>query len=143
YEEIDSVLQGRDGTPADIQNLPFTRAIILETMRLYPPVWMIARKIVVPYELRGYSLPVGSEIFVSPYIVHRDPRHYSSPLQFKPERWLDSSLDGIHKFAFFPFGGGPRGCVGAHLATPEMMMIMASIGQKWNLQLKDNKHIDP
>jgi cytochrome P450 len=143
HEEIDSILQGRDVTAADIQNLQFTRAIILETMRLYPPVWMIARKIVVPYELRGYALPVGSEIFVSPYIVHRDPRHYSSPLQFKPERWLDSSLDGIHKFAFFPFGGGARGCIGAHLANPEMIMIMASIGQKWNLQLKDYRHIDP
>jgi cytochrome P450 len=143
HQEVDQLLRGREPQLDDLPALRFARSVISEAMRLYPPVWMIARKILEPYPLDTYTLPAGAEIFMSPYIIQRDPRNFGDPLAFNPARWLDVAEQEVPKFHYFPFGGGPRGCMGEHFAWMEMILSLASIAQRWELHLEHEGEIKP
>jgi cytochrome P450/SAM-dependent methyltransferase len=133
--ELDSVLGGRLPTAEDLPRLPYTEAVIKESWRLYPPSWTISRVTTQDYELAGERIPVGSALMVSQWIIHRNPDLYEDPTAFKPERWIDGSTAELPKYAFFPFGGGPRKCVGEGFARTEAILIMATIGSRWSMRL--------
>jgi cytochrome P450 len=123
--EIDAVIG--DATPRyeHVRNLPYTAAVFEEALRLYPPVWVFARRATEDVDLLGYRIPQGSTVVVSPYVTHRNPRYFVDPLEFKPDRWLDS--DRPPKLAYFPFGGGARGCIGEPFARLEAVLTLATI----------------
>jgi cytochrome P450 len=133
--EIDSVLNGRAATPEDVPKLVYTRQVINETMRLHPPAYALARTVAQPFELDGYLLPKRARIVVPIFAVHRDARWYQEPQQFQPERWTEEFDRERHKYAFFPFGGGPRFCIGSNFAMMEANLLLASIAQRFEWKL--------
>lgn len=134
-----------DGSPTrdDVANLPYTRAVIAESMRLYPPIWVISRTIIEPYSCGGYTLPAGAEIFVSPYSMHRDPRYFPDPYEFNPDRWLNNQQESRHEYTYLPFGAGARRCIGERMAWPEMILTVATVMQNWDLTLENKKDVAP
>ncbi len=127
--EVDEVLDGRDATVADVARLPYTDAVVRETMRLYPPAYTIGREALETCQLRGYEIPRGAQVLTPMWVVHRDPRWWDEPERFAPERWLDGLATRLHRFAYFPFGGGPRICVGNHFAMQEGILVLATLVQ--------------
>jgi cytochrome P450 len=129
--EIDSVVG--DATPRyeHVRDLPYTAAVFEETLRLYPPVWAFGRRATEDLELLGYRIPQGSTVVMSPYVTHRNPRYFADPLAFKPERWLEGEKPP--KLAYFPFGGGGRGCVGEPFARLEAVLTLATIFSRLRL----------
>jgi cytochrome P450 len=125
--ELDQVLGGRPAALADLPKLPFTDAVMRETLRLYPPAYAIGREVLRPFEIGGYRLPAGGQIVMSPYAMHRDRRFFEAPERFAPERWLTPSDPPLPRFAYFPFGGGPRVCIGNHFAMMEIVLVLASL----------------
>jgi cytochrome P450 len=118
-------------TAADLPRLPLLKMILEESMRLYPPAWLIARSVIGADEIDGYEIPAGSLAFVSPYVVHRHPRLWRDPEGFDPQRFTDAPPRG----AYFPFGGGPRQCIGNGFAMMEAQLVLATIAQKVSLEL--------
>jgi cytochrome P450 len=113
-------------------------------MRLYPPVWLLTiRTSDEPLELNGYTIDPGSWIFVSPYVTHRDPRYFPDPSAFEPERFLGSRGQEIPRFAYIPFGAGPRVCIGNAFAMMEARLILAAIAQQYRLTLVPGQEIVP
>lgn len=132
-EEIDAALGTRPVTVADLPRLPYLDACMREALRLYPPAYAFGREVVTEFELGGYVIPVGSQIITSPYGMHRNPRHFPEPDRFKPERWLDGSAKELPRFAYLPFGGGPRVCIGNHFAMMELGLVLATLMQQLEL----------
>ncbi len=133
HEEIDAVLQGGLPTIADIPKLTYTRMVLMETMRLYPPVWTMSRRPTVDLAIGGFTIPAWSFIVISPFIVHRDPRFFPDPEKFDPMRWTPQETAQRPKFSYFPFGGGSRQCIGERFAMTEATLVIATIAQKWRL----------
>ena len=125
--EVDSVLNGRAPTLADLRNLPYTLMVIKETMRIEPTVAMLPRALLGEVELGGYHLEKNSVIFIPPYVVHRDPRWWKDPEKFDPERFSEANESDIPKYAYLPFGGGPRICIGNHFSLMEAQILLAMI----------------
>ncbi|VTR99116.1 cytochrome P450 [Tuwongella immobilis] len=142
-DEWKRVLQKRNPTPEDLPNLPYTEAVLTESMRLYPPVYLLGRETIRPIELGGYAVPKGTTIFMSQWVMHRDERYFESPLSFRPERWLDGLAKRIPKYAYFPFGGGPRICIGNHFAQMEAALLLATIGQRYQFTHDDAMPVEP
>lgn len=136
HEEVDRVLGDRLPTMDDLQQLPMTRAIIAESMRLYPPAYIVGRRAMEPYSVGGFDFPART-IFLAPqFIVHRDPRWWPDAEQFKPERWLDAAASAARpKMAYFPFGAGTRICVGEQFAWMEAMLVVATLARRWRLRV--------
>lgn len=132
-EELETKIGTRRLTLADVPALPYLDAVVRETLRLYPPAWVIGRQVAQPFELGGYELVPGVQLLMSPYVMQRDPRFFSEPNTFKPERWLDGSTAAIPRFAYFPFGGGNRVCIGNHFATMEAQLVLGTIMQQLEL----------
>lgn len=135
YEEAKAVLDGRLPKAEDVVRLPFANAVIKEAMRLLPPVWSISRYAPERVQLGDYELPAESEVWLSQWVVHRDPRWYDAPLSFRPERWLDGSTDHNPKYAYFPFSGGPRLCIGSGFASLEAALLLVTIIQAYRVEL--------
>ncbi len=133
YEEVDRVLGDRPATMDDVDKLVYTRAIVQETLRLYPSAWIVGREAVADVVLGNWLIPKGSQIFMSQWVVHRKPEWFPEPDTFKPERWLDGLEKRLPKFAYFPFGGGPRVCIGNHFAMMEAILIVATIARRCRL----------
>lgn len=135
-EEVDRVLGRRRARYEDAANLPFTTQVIKESMRLYPPVPILFTRqpITGDVSLGPWRLPKGSYVFLSPWMTHRDPRSFEDPERFNPDRFDPERARGIHKFAFFPFGGGPHVCIGSTFAQVEMTLIVATILQRYRLE---------
>jgi cytochrome P450 len=127
--EARAILGDRAATYADLPQLVRTKAALQEAMRLYPPVYAMGREATEEVDLGAVVLPKGAIVVMSQWVVHRDPRWYRDPAAFRPERWLDGSLDGNPKFAYFPFGGGPRVCIGSHFAMMEAVLVLATVAQ--------------
>jgi cytochrome P450 len=121
-------------TAEDFASLPYTRMVFAEAMRLYPPAWAIARRSLGPCEIGGYHIPANALIVVSQWVVHRDPRWWADPDRFDPERWRETPADRP-KFAYFPFGGGARLCIGEHFAWLEGVLVLATIARNWRMML--------
>lgn len=135
HRELERVLGGRRPTHADVEALELTNRIVKEAMRLYPPVWGIGRETLQDMTIRGFSIPKGSQLAACQWTVHRDPRWYSDPEAFDPDRWLEPRASALPRFAYFPFGGGPRVCIGNHFAMMEAVLLTALIGQRFHLEL--------
>jgi cytochrome P450 len=133
--EIDEVLGGRRPTAADVKALPYTERVLKEVMRLYPPAWTTGREAAESLEIRGYLIPKGAQILMSPWVVHRDPRWFPNPEGFDPDRWEGERAQKLPRFAYFPFGGGPRICIGNHFAMTEATLMLAMILQRFRLEL--------
>jgi len=136
HEEVDRVLGDRLPTMDDLPQLPFTRAVVAESMRLYPPAYIIGRRSTEPLTLGGYEFAART-LFLSPqYIVHRDPRWWPDPERFLPERWLDAAATAARpKMAYFPFGAGTRICVGEQFAWMEAMIVLATLARRWRVRV--------
>jgi cytochrome P450 len=144
HEELDRVLAGRAPTLADLQALPYALMIIKETMRLYPPAWILnGRTAVEDVEIGGYLIPKGSRVFISPYVMHRLPQYFPNPEQFDPERWHPEREAALPKYAYIPFGGGSRVCIGNSFALMEAHLLLATIAQKYRLSLLPGQKIVP
>ena len=124
--EVSDVLGDRRARAVDVPALRLHDAVVRETMRLYPPAWVIGRTPVEPIEVGGHRVDPGEQIMVSPWVVHRDPRWWTEPAAFRPERWSNGETQDLHRFAYLPFGGGPRVCVGNHFAQMEAVLVLAT-----------------
>jgi cytochrome P450 len=129
--EVDSVLARRTPNEKDAENLPFTSAVVKESLRLYPPVWTMARLAEGNVEIAGVKLEKGDQAILSQWVVQRDPRWFSEPELFRPERWLSGECNDLPRFAYFPFGGGPRVCIGQHFALLELLLVVSRLSQDW------------
>jgi cytochrome P450 len=135
HAELDRVLAGRAPTMNDLPNLPYTDRIIKESMRLYPPAWTVARETVAPVTFGEYTIPPGRFIFATQWVSHRDPRFFTDPEQFIPERWEGNFEKSLPRGAYFPFGAGPRICIGNTFALMEARLVMATLAQHYSLKL--------
>jgi cytochrome P450 len=143
HEEVDRVLQGRLPTMADIGALPYVERVVTESMRLYPPAWIIGRRAIAEYQVGNYVAPARSILIMSPYIMQRDARYYAEPERFNPDRWTPEFRAALPKFAYFPFGGGPRQCIGESFAWMELVLVVATIAQRWQLRLVPGHPVVP
>ncbi len=136
YEEIDSVLGKRTPSFDDLKNLPYLNQIIHEVLRLYPPAWILGRTALADDEIAGVKVSKGNNMIISPYQIHRSKKYWENPDDFVPERFTPEKMKDLHKFVYFPFGGGPRFCIGNNFALIEMQLIFAMIGQRFRFQLE-------
>lgn len=140
--ELNEVLPGRDAGFADLERLTFTEAVLLESMRLYPPAWSVGREALVDVELGGYALPKGSTVFMSQWVTHRDPALFEEADQFRPERWMDGLERRLPRFAYFPFGGGPRICIGNRFAMMEATLILSTLARRFAFSATPQTRLD-
>jgi cytochrome P450 len=123
----------------DVPKLKYTEMVLMESMRLYPPSWAIGRQAIDDYIINDkYLIPSGSVLILSQYLMHRNPKYFDQPNQFYPERWTSEFKASIPRFSYFPFGGGPRACIGEPLAWIEGVIILATIIKEWKIKLKEN-----
>ena len=133
-EEEARVLNGRMPVLEDLRALDYTRMVIDETLRLYPPAWVIGRHTISDDEVGDFHLPPNTNCLIPVYYIHRDPKYWDEPLKFKPERFSVENSKGRHKFVYFPFGGGPRLCIGNNFALMEMQLIVPLIVRAMKLR---------
>jgi cytochrome P450 len=133
--EVAEVFGGRAPALEDLPKLIYTEKVIKEALRLYPPVWAFVREAVRPVEIGGYALPARTTVVLSQWVSHRDPRYYDRPREFRPERWTPEFEKQLPKFAYFPFGGGQRTCIGASFAKMETTLLLATMAQKFSLSV--------
>jgi cytochrome P450 len=143
HAELRTVLAGRAPSLEDLPKLVYTNHIITESMRLYPPAWGTARTSIEDHEIAGYAVPKGSGISFAQWTVHRDARWYEAPNEFRPERWDGDLLKRNPKFAYFPFGGGPRQCIGNTFALMETALTLATIAQQYRFRLVEGHPVVP
>ncbi|WP_306322302.1 MULTISPECIES: cytochrome P450 [unclassified Streptomyces] len=141
-EEIDSVLtDGRPPRAADLDQLPYTERVVKEAMRLYPAAAAVGRQAVADTEIDGVLLPAGADVTISAYVTHRDPAHWPDPMRFDPDRFLPEAEKGRHRYAWMPFGGGPRACVGAQFAMLESVLGLATLLRSYEVVAEDDREI--
>lgn len=133
HDEVDAVLDGRLPTAEDCKRLTFTEQVLKESMRLYPPAWTTGREATESIEVRGYTIPKGSQLLLSQWVTHHDARFFPNPETFDPDRW--TTAQDLPRYAFFPFGGGPRVCIGNHFAMMEAIVVLAILVQRFRFDL--------
>jgi cytochrome P450 len=141
-KELSDVLGNRSPGPEDMDNLTYTRMVLTESMRLYPPVWTMARRAIDDYKVGEYILPSKSVIFFSQYLIQRDPRFYDAPDLFIPERWTKDNENSRPQYAYFPFGGGPRRCIGEQFAWMEGILLLATLVKRWKMNLAPGQRVE-
>lgn len=141
--ELDEVLGERAPTVHDLPRLAYARQVVQESMRLYPPAWVLVRQAVRDVEIGGYRVPAHAFVSMSPWVVHRDPRNFDDPESFRPERWADGLADRLPKFAYFPFGGGQRVCIGNGLAMMEATLLLAGVCHRFRFRPSGPVKPDP
>jgi len=143
HDELESVLGGRLPCVQDLPKLQYTRMVLQETLRLYPPVWFIARRTVRADTIGRYHFSPNATVVVSSYLTHRHPDYWEAPAQFIPERFLPERSTGRHPLAYFPFGGGQHTCIGNHLAMLEGQLVLATIAQRYRFCVVPGKAVEP
>lgn len=143
HEELDRVLGGRTPTFEDVPKLPYTRMVLAESMRIFPPAWVLGRRAQAATKFGPYDIPKGSLCILSQFVIHRSPKLWKDPLRFDPQRWTPEATAARHKFSYFPFGGGPRGCIGERFAWTEGILILATLAQRWRLRLVPGHVVEP
>ncbi len=141
--EVAAVLRGRSPELGDLPRLPYVEHVVNEALRLYPPVWLLGREVIEPFELRDLRFAKGTQIWMSQWVLHRDPRYFDDPDVFRPERWADGLAKRLPKFAYFPFGGGPRLCIGNAFAMMEATLLLATLTQRLRFQLSPGARVVP
>jgi cytochrome P450 len=140
HHELDAVLGERLPAMDDLPRLRYTAAIFDEALRLFPPAAAFGRRPITDVSIGGYRIPRGASVFVSPFVTHRNPRYFADPEAFTPERWEGEAPP---KFAYFPFGGGSKMCIGEPFARAEGVLVLATIARRWRLRLRDESSVDP
>src|SRR6202167_4240458 len=143
HEELQRVLGGRPPEVADLERLPYLRAVVSEVLRLYPAAYILARTSIAPCSIGGYDFPIDTTFIMAQWVMHRDARYFAEPEVFRPERWLDGLENRLPAGAYFPFGDGPRRCIGQNFALMEAVLVIATIAQKFQLQLVAGQKIVP
>lgn len=143
HEEIDAALRGGPPTAADVKRLPYLEMVLSESMRLYPPAWAIGRRAHESVALGDYQLRAGDAAVMSQWVVHRDPELWPDPLRFDPLRFEPARQATRHRFAWFPFGGGPRVCIGDGFAWLEGALLVATLAQRFRLELVPGQRVAP
>jgi cytochrome P450 len=141
--EVDAVLAGRSATAEDFPKLPYAKQVIQESMRLFPPVWGLARMTVEEDQIGDVTVPAGSPVLLSQYVTHRHRGFWDNPEGFDPDRFLPERSEGRHPYAYFPFGAGPRICIGNHFALLESVLILATMTSRWSLNLIPGRPVIP
>lgn len=134
HEELDTVLGSRLPALGDMAQLPYTKMVFAEAMRMYPPAWVLARYLIKDFETGGFVMPAGSIVILSQYLMHHDSRYFPDPSRFDPQRWTSQLKATRPQYSYFPFGGGPRGCLGEGLAWIQGTLLIATIAQRWRVQ---------
>jgi cytochrome P450 len=142
-EEVHTVLRGRSPTFDDVPRLRFTEQVVSEALRLYPPAYAIGRQALTDCEIGGYHVPAGTTVYVSPWVMHRDPRWFDDPQAFRPERWAGSLAKELPRFAYMPFGGGARICIGNRFAMMEAVLILATVARQFRLERQSGRPVEP
>jgi cytochrome P450 len=135
HAELETVLGGRLQTTEDVDKLSYTQSVFAETMRLYPPAWTIGRRALADYQLGDYHIPARSILLMSQWVTHHDERFFPDPFKFDPERWTPEARESRPRFAYYPFGGGPRVCIGEPFAWMEGILLIATLAQRWRMKL--------
>ncbi|GAA1458357.1 cytochrome P450 [Nocardiopsis exhalans] len=135
HDEAVRVLGDRPPTFEDLHELTYTTKVVQETMRLYPPVWILPRRALADDEVGGYHVPAGSDVLICPYTLHRRPDSWEDPERFDPERFDSANRDGRHRYAYIPFGAGPRVCIGSNLGMLEAVFVLATVSRELRLTL--------
>lgn len=143
YQEVDTVLNGRIPTSADLPQLTYTRMVIDETLRLYPPAWLLVRTAVNDDTIDDYHIPAGTGVLVSPYLIHHHPCFWPNPEGFDPQRFAPDDTTTRPRYAYIPFGGGPRLCIGNNFALMEATLIIAMVAQRYELNLVSGQRLEP
>jgi cytochrome P450 len=143
HQELDSALGERPPRAGDLPNLIYTDRVARETLRLYPPAWRIFRMTQAPLQIGDYLLPAGANIVLAQWVTQRDRRWFSNPEGFEPDRWADDAAKKLPRFAYFPFGGGPRVCIGAGFAMMEATLLLAAIAQRYRIRLAPGERVEP
>lgn len=143
HAEFDATLGGRLPTVDDVPRLRYTEMVFAEAMRLYPPAWAIGRRALDDYEIGGWVLPARSVILMSQYVTHHDRRFFPEPFRFDPDRWTPEAQSARPKFSYFPFGGGPRVCVGEPFAWMEGVLLIATLASQWQMRLSPGAAVEP
>jgi cytochrome P450 len=141
--ELEQVLGARTPTVADLPYLTYTEMVLRESMRIYPPVWAVSRRAEGDDEIGGYPIPRGALVIISPYVTHRHPAFWEHPERFDPERFAPERHEGRHRYAYFPFGGGPRKCVGEAFAMMEARLVLAMAARRFRLDLEPGHPVEP
>lgn len=142
-EELSRVLSGRLPKTEDLPRLRYTEMVVKESMRLYPPAYGFGREAVEDCEIGGYFVPAGTTLLMLPWVIHRDPRFYDDPEAFRPERWATERAANLPRFAYVPFGGGPRICIGNQFAMMEAMLILATVAARFRLERLSEREVEP
>jgi cytochrome P450 len=143
HEELRDVLGGRPPEVADLARLPYLHAVVSEVLRLYPPAYLLARTAIAPFSIGGYDFGPGETVLMSQWVMHRDSRYYDEPDAFRPERWLDGLADRLPPGAYFPFGDGPRRCIGQGFAMLESALVIATLAQQFQFRLAPGRPVVP
>jgi cytochrome P450 len=143
HAELDEVLGGRAPEVSDLAQLKFTEMIAKEAMRLYPPAYAIGREAIEETEIGGFRVPKGTQLFAFQWVTHRDGRFFERPDEFVPERWANGAMQALPKYAYFPFGGGPRQCIGNYFAMMEVVLLLATIGQRFRFVVEEEVDVLP
>jgi cytochrome P450 len=142
HDELDEVLSGRAPAVEDLPRLRYCEWVVKESMRLFPPAYAVGREAVRDCEVGGYPVPAGMQLFAFQWVVHRDARWYDEPDSFRPERWREEVAARLPKFAYFPFGGGPRQCIGNSFAVMEAVLLLATIARRFRLRLARGQRVE-
>jgi cytochrome P450 len=142
-EEVHRALDGREPSASDVERIPYLRQVLDESLRLYPPAWMIGRRAIGEDEIGGYSVPAGTVIAICAYTLHRHPDFWDEPQAFFPDRFAASYRGKRHKFAYIPFGAGPRQCIGNTFGLLEASLILACVAQRYELRLAEGSEVQP
>ena len=143
YAEIETVLHGRIPRVEDYPNLTYTRMVLNETLRLYPPAWITNRTVISEDEICGYYIPAGATIAVSPYVIHHHPDFWEAPEKFDPDRFSPDQVTRRLHYVHFPFGGGPRKCIGSDFAMLEASLVLATMLQRYRFRLAPGQNFLP
>jgi cytochrome P450 len=143
HREIDEVLGGRPPGWEDLPQLPYTRMVFREALRLYPPAWVLARRAVADHRVDGHVIPAGAKLVVSEWVLHRDPRFWVNPDRFDPERFRPDRMEEIPQYAYFPQGAGPKRCMGMEFLPVEAVTVLALVGQRWRLRVAPGHRVEP
>jgi len=142
HDEAAALLGGRTPTAADLPSLPLATAVFEETLRLYPPAPGLARQALAADEFQGYPIPAKAIVMPSQWVTHRHPAYWDEPDEFRPERFLPGRVPKRPKFAYFPFGGGPRACIGNTFALIEGALILAALSQRFHFRPADDREVE-
>ena len=142
YSEVDHVLGDRLPSGQDCDRLPYTRMVFAESMRLYPPVWLLTRRAVGDVKINGFVIRSGSYVHLSPFVMHRDPRYFPKPERFDPERWTPEAVAARPKFSYFPFGGGSLQCIGEGFGWMQGVLTIATLARRWQMRLVPGHRIE-